>query len=135
MPRLQFRDKVAEILRDAFGNRTDCRIAYENGPLTDMDGSTLPVVSCEIVYTTSEQAELAALPLLRDEGSLLITVLVKGMSGSRQAYMLRDEAATLLQRKDIEGATTSVARMLPNSNLVKGWVGYRAAIPFSHYHR
>ena len=132
--RLMFRDAITSAVHGAFSNRTDCQVLFENGAHVDMNSSTLPVIACEIVYQSSEQADLSENPYIKDEGEILITVLVKDMTGNRLAYRLRDEAAYLLQRRPIAGAVTKVARILPNSDAVKGWVGYRTAVPFFHYH-
>lgn len=132
--RLDFRDAVVERFASAFGNRQDCRAMYENGPKLDMNHLTVPVVACEIVYYGSRQAEFAENPATRDDGEILITVLVKDMGGSRAAYALRDEASGLFQRSSLGGAVLHTAAMIQNSSSVAGWVGYRAAIPFWHYH-
>lgn len=134
MDRLAFRKDVFERLAWRFGNRDDCRVLYENGPNVDMNTSTLPVISMEISYYDSVQAEFSADPLIKDTGEILLTVLVKESSGSLKALELREELATLFQRQNLSGATLSVAKLLPNSRLVKGWVGYRTVIPFWHYH-
>ncbi|WP_274584092.1 hypothetical protein V9W64_10875 [Neisseria leonii] len=134
MNRLDFRDALTVLLRDAYRNRKDVRIHYENGPNVDMGSITVPVLSVETVYSGSFQADLSEMPRTRDNGNILITVLVRGASGSRTAVALRDEAAGLLQRKRIGGALTHTASILPNSDAVKGWVGYRAEVPFWHYH-
>ena len=132
--RLAFRDAVAERFVSVFKDRQDCRAMYENGPKLDMNRLTVPVVACEIIYHGSQQAEFAERPATRDEGEILITVLVKDMHGTRQAYSLRDEAAALFQRSNAAGAVLHTAKMLQNSSSVAGWVGYRAPIPFWHYH-
>lgn len=134
MERITFRDLVTEIIAVRFGGRPDCRVQYENGPSVDMGNVTVPVIGYEIVYSNSEQADMAEAPFLLDEGDILITVLVKEMTGNKTAYALRDEIAELLQRRHLAGAVTQVARLLPNSHLVKGWVGYRVSVPFRHYH-
>lgn len=134
MGRLAFRKDVFERLAWRFGNRDDCRVLYENGPNVDMNTSTLPVISMEISYYDSVQAEFSADPLIKDTGEILLTVLVKESSGNLKALELREELATLFQRQNLSGATLSVAKLLPNSRLVKGWVGYRTVIPFWHYH-
>lgn len=134
MDRLAFRKDVFERLAWRFGNRDDCRVLYENGPNVDMNTSTLPVISMEISYYDSVQAEFSADPLIKDTGEILLTVLVKESSGNLKALELREELATLFQRQNLSGAMLSVAKLLPNSRLVKGWVGYRTVIPFWHYH-
>lgn len=134
MDRLAFRKDVFERLAWRFGNRDDCRVLYENGPNVDMNTSTLPVISMEISYYDSVQAEFSADPLIKDTGEILLTVLVKESSGNLKALELREELTTLFQRQNLSGATLSVAKLLPNSRLVKGWVGYRTVIPFWHYH-
>lgn len=132
--RLKLRDAVTEKFMNHFDGRDDCLVVYENGANVDMNHSTVPVIGFEIIYKTSEQGELAANPLLKDDGEILVTVLVKDMSGNRKAYALRDEAAELLQRQYLAGANLWVSKLLPNSYAVKGWVAYRAAVPFKHYH-
>lgn len=132
--RLKFRDALTEKLQTAFKDRKDVRVQYENAPLVDMDTSTLPVLACEIVYRNAEQADMADVPRIRDDGEILCTVIVKEMTGNRLAIALRDEVAVLLQRQELGSARTFVGRVLPNSDLVKGWTGYRVAIPFWHYH-
>nr|DAS26109.1 MAG TPA: hypothetical protein [Caudoviricetes sp.] len=134
MDRLAFRNDVFERLTWRFGNRDDCRVFYENGPNVDMNTSTLPVISMEISYIDSVQAEFSGDPLIKDVGEILLTVLVKESSGNLKALELREELTTLFQRQNLSGATLSVAKLLPNSKLVKGWVGYRTVIPFWHYH-
>lgn len=132
--RLAFRDTVTEILHQQFSNRDDCRIMHENGHIVDLDTCTLPAIFYDIVYRTTEQADLSVNPRLKDEGEILVTVLVKELTGNRVAIQLRDEIAIALQRQELSGAITQVGRLLPNSNLVKGWTGYRVAVPFWHYH-
>ena len=134
MSRLEFRDAITERFHQKFKSRTDCVVAHENGPKVGMDTSTVPVIGYEIIYSNSEQSELSANPGTKDEGTVLVTVLVKELSGNRTAISLRDEAAVLLQRQHIAGAVLAVGKILPNSYLVKGWVGYRVAVPFWHYH-
>ena len=134
MSRLKFRDAITERFHQKFKGRQDFVVAHENGPKVEMDTQTLPVIGYEIVYETSAQAELSSNLLIKDEGTVLVTVLVKDMSGNRSAIQLRDEVATLLQRQHIADAVMAVGRILPNSYLVKGWVGYRVAVPFWHYH-
>lgn len=134
MGSLAFRDAVVSKLVGWAEGRTDFRLYLENGPKVDMDTEELPVVAVQIVYAGSEQADLNADPLLRDDGAILVTVLVKDMTGMRTGYRLRDEAASLLQRQNLGGATTRIGRKLPNSDLVKGWTGYRVAVPFWHFY-
>lgn len=134
MDRELFRDAVTRKFQTKFSNRGDCQIEYENGLKIDIGEVTAPVVTYEIVYSTSLQADLSAHPLLRDEGNVLVTVLVKEGTGTKTAVRLREECATLLQRQYLAGALMAVGQLLPNSHLVKGWVGYRVSIPFQHYH-
>ena len=134
MSRLAFRDAVADRFHTKFQARTDCRVAFENGPKVDMNTTTVPVIAYEIAYAESAQADLSENPRIKDEGTVLVNVMVKDMAGCRGAYTLRDEVVTLLQRQHLAGATMQVAKLLPNSHAVKGWVGYRAAVPFWHYH-
>lgn len=134
MGSLAFRDAVVSKLVKWADGRQDFRLYLENGPKTDMDTEEMPVVAVQIVYSGSEQADLNAQPMIRDDGSILVTVLVKDMTGMRTGYLLRDEVAELLQRQSLGGATTRVGRKLPNSDLVKGWTGYRLAVPFWHFY-
>lgn len=134
MGSLAFRDAVVTALVGWAKGRSDCRLYLENGAEVDIDTDETPVVSVEIHYTGSEQADLNARPMTRDDGSILITILVRQMTGMRTAYGLREELAALLQRNDFGGARTHTARKLPNTAEVKGWVGYRLAVPFWHYH-
>lgn len=134
MGSLTFRDAVITRLVNWSRSRQDFRLYLENGPTVDLDRDERPVVSAEISYTNSEQADLNAQPMIRDEGSILVTVMVKQMTGMRTGYQLREEVANLLQRQDLGGATTQVGRKLPNTGEIKGWVGYRVAIPFWHYY-
>ncbi|MRN38608.1 hypothetical protein CRG49_000595 [Neisseria sp. N95_16] len=132
--RLEFRDAVARAFQGKFAKRQDIRVHHENGSNVDMNSTTVPVVAYEIVYRNSRQADLSDKPRKVDTGEILITVLVKELSGVRSAIQLRDEAAELLERSRFSGASTSMASLLPNSHAVKGWVGYRAVVPFWHYH-
>lgn len=134
MDRLVFRDAVTELIYAHFQDRTDCRVLYENGPDIDMNTSTLPVLAYEIAYENSVQADLNRKPLIQDSGNILVTILIKSFSGNRKAVELREEAIRLLQQRELGGATLRVARLIPNSQDVKGWVGYRFTIPFWHYH-
>ena len=134
MGSLTFRDAVVSKLVGWSRNRKDFRLYMENGPNVDLDREEIPVVSVEIVYSNSEQADLHENPMTRDDGVILVTVLIKQMTGMRTGYALREEVSRLLQRQDLGGATTRIGRKLPNTAEVKGWVGYRVAIPFWHYY-
>lgn len=132
--RLNFRDAVASTIHESFKSRDDVRVVHENGALVGMNQTTVPVLFYEIIYRTSGQADFSANPRRKDEGAILLTVMVKELSGVRKAISLRDEAAAVLERQNLAGGSTHMAKLLPNSNLVKGWVGYRAEVPFWHYH-
>ena len=134
MDRLLFRDAITERFKLKFEKRTDCRVAYENGPKVDLNTVTVPVISYEIIYENSTQADLHEQPQTLDTGSVLVNILVRDMAGNRTAYALREEVAKLLQRQHIADAVMQVGQPLPNSHAVKGWVGYRVAVPFWHYH-
>lgn len=131
---LAFRDALVQRLVEWSYGRQDFRLYMENGANVDLDKDTRPVVAVEIHYNTSLQADLHEQPLQRDDGTVLVTVLVKELSGMRVAYQLRDEVAKLLQRQEFGGARLMVGERLPNSDALKGWVGYRIAFPFQHYY-
>lgn len=134
MDRELFRDAVTTKFRDKFSKRTDCLVQYENDKHVDIGEITLPVLSYEIVYSNSEQADLNANPYIHDEGNILVTVLVREGTGTKDPIRLREECAVLLQRQYLAGAQMEVGKLLPNSHAVKGWVGYRVSVPFHHYH-
>lgn len=134
MDRELFRDAVTTKFRDKFAKRQDCKVQYENEKQVDIGEITQPVIYYEIVYSNSYQADLNAEPFIKDEGNILVTILVKEGTGTKTAIRLREECAVLLQRQFLADATTAIGQMLPNSHLVKGWIGFRVSIPFQHYH-
>lgn len=134
MSALNFRDRLVEILTVWSSSRTDFRLYIENGPNVDMETDERPVVAVEIGYTKSEQADLHAQPMTYDEGIILITVLVKELTGMRTGYALRQEVSQLLQRRNIAGAVLQTASKVPNTEEVRGWIGYRVQIPFFQYY-
>lgn len=134
MDRELFRDAVTLKFKNKFANRVDCKIQFENDKPVDIGEITLPVIAYELIYNTSVQADLNDKPLVLDEGNILVTILVKEGSGTKIAIRLREECAVLLQRQYLGGAQMSIGQLLPNSHLVKGWVGYRISIPFQHFH-
>lgn len=134
MGSLLFRDALFKEIAEWSHDRKDFRLLVENGPKVDMNQDETPIVRVEIIYSNSEQADLHVNPFIKDEGSVLITVLVRAMNGMRKAYALRDELDELLRRKDFGGAVTAVGRKISNTAEIKGWVGYRLAVPFRHYY-
>ncbi|MBI0182055.1 hypothetical protein H3V11_08900 [Snodgrassella sp. W8158] len=134
MDRELFRDAVTTKFRDKFSKRTDCLIQYENDKLIDIGKITLPVISYNIIYLDSRQADFNADPYILDEGHVLVTILVKDSVGTLIPVRLRDECAVLLQRQHLAGAQMEIGKLLPNSYAEKGWVGYRVSVPFHHYH-
>lgn len=134
MDRELFRDAVTTKFRDKFSKRTDCLVQYENDKLIDIGKITLPVISYNIIYLDSRQADFNADPYILDEGHVLVTVLVKDSIGTLIPVRLRDECAVLMQRQYLAGAQMEIGKLLPNSYAEKGWVGYRVSVPFHHYH-
>ena len=134
MDRELFRDAVTTKFRDKFSKRTDCLVQYENDKLIDIGKITLPVISYNIIYVDSRQADFNADPYILDEGHVLVTVLVKDSIGTLIPVRLRDECAVLMQRQHLAGAQMAIGKLLPNSYAEKGWIGYRVSVPFHHYH-
>jgi len=134
MDRELFRDAVTTKFRDKFSKRTDCLVQYENDKLIDIGKITLPVISYNIIYLDSRQADFNADPYILDEGYVLVTVLVKDGIGTLIPVRLRDECAVLMQRQHLAGAQMEIGKLLPNSYAEKGWIGYRVSVPFHHYH-
>ena len=134
MDRELFRDAVTTKFRDKFSKRTDCLVQYENDKLIDIGKITLPVISYNIIYLDSRQADFNADPYILDEGHVLVTVLVKDSIGTLIPGRLRDECAVLMQRQYLAGAQMEIGKLLPNSYAEKGWIGYRVSVPFHHYH-
>ena len=134
MDRELFRDAVTTKFRDKFSKRTDCLVQYENDKLIDIGKITLPVISYNIIYVDSRQADFNADPYILDEGHVLVTVLVKDSIGTLIPVRLSDECAVLMQRQHLAGAKMAIGKLLPNSYAEKGWIGYRVSVPFHHYH-
>lgn len=134
MDRELFRDAVTTKFRDKFSKRTDCLVQYENDKLIDIGKITLPVISYNIIYLDSRQADFNADPYILDDGHVLVTVLVKDSIGTLIPVRLRDECAVLMQRQHLAGAQMAIGKLLPNSYAEKGWIGYRVSVPFHHYH-
>lgn len=131
---LDFRAQIIQTVHEWAKKRTDLRLYVENGVLPDVDKDERPIVMLEIRYLNSEQADLNAQPLIRDEGKILVTVLVKQHSGSLKGYQLREELTRLLQRKYFGEAKTFIGEKVANVEIFKSWIGYRVAIPFHHYY-
>lgn len=108
-------------------------VSYENQTVLDVPTAEQAYVCLEIHQLDSEQAELAAQPLVKEWGQVLIVVHAPHNTGSRQAKLLLDHFRPFFELKNFSLVRTRTARGGP-SYTSKGWECWPMVVPF-WYHR